>query len=139
MHDLPPLIYDCAWIDNHWYLYAAGYHGNYNRFGIPLGVLTRNFVDLTLLEPVFKPKEQSFGQVCASLDRMIVSPLRSNGLHKGKQTMFLFGEDDENALTLPRGYSKFHVQEYCAGHYWLTPNAMGYNSMPITIAACKEH
>lgn len=139
VRDLPPVIYDCAWVDNHWYLYVAGYNGNYNRFGIPLGVLTRNFVDLTLLEPVFKPQEQSFGQICASLDRMIVSPLRLNGPHKGKQTMFVFGEADERALALPRGYGKFHVQEYFAGHYWLTPNARGYNSTPITVAACKEH
>lgn len=136
VHDLPPLIYDCAWIDRHWYLYLAGYQDNYSRFGIPLGVLTRNFVDLTLLEPVFKPQEQSFGHICASLERMIVSPLRANGPHKGKQTIFVFEDGEEHPLALPRGYSKYQVEEYFAGHYWLTPAAMGHNRMPLTIVAC---
>lgn len=135
-HDLPPLIYDCAWIDRHWYLYLAGWVDNYVRFGIPLGILTRNFVDLSLLEPVFKPPEQSFGHICASLDRMIISPLRANGQRKGKQTVFMFGDGDEHALTLPRGLGKFQVAEHCAGHYWLLPAAMEYNRMPLTLAAC---
>jgi hypothetical protein len=136
VHDLSPLIYDCAWIDNHWFLYVTGYTSTYVRYGIPLGVLTRNFIDLTLLKPIFKSQEQSFGQVCTSLDRMIVSPLHANGPHKGKQTILLFQNNEEDALILPRGYSKFQVLEYFSGHYWLTPRPMEYNTTPLTILTC---
>ncbi|MBS1197518.1 MAG: hypothetical protein H6R18_1303 [Proteobacteria bacterium] len=137
VYDLPPLVYDCAWVDNHWYLYVAGYNKNYIRFGIPLGVLSRNLVDLSILESVFKAQEQSFGHICASLDRLIVSPLRANGPHKGKQTVFTFDDREEHSLTPPRGYTKYHVQEYFSGYYWLTPEELNYNRMPVKIVACK--
>jgi hypothetical protein len=133
-----PIVSDCGWLDKHWLVYAAGHVKNLVRFGIPIGVLTRNLFDLSLLEPVFRPSEQSYGTICASLDRLIVSPLRKNGPHKGKQTIFTFGDAQEHAITLPRGCTKHQVLDYAAGNFWLAPQAMNYNRMPVTLSACRE-
>lgn len=138
VHDLPPVITDCAWAGNQWYLYAAGFHPNLVRFGIPLGVLTRNFVDLGLLQVVARPQEPCYAHICSSVDRAIFSPLRANGPRKGKQTLLMFGDDEEHSIVLPRGHAKFQVLEYGAGHYWLAPRPWGYNQSPFPILACRE-
>lgn len=121
----PPVLYDCAWIADHWHLYAAGFQGNHNRYGISPAVLTRNRPDVSLDKALFQPREQSFGRICASHDRLIVTPLRSNGPNKGKQTVYLYGDGQEHALGLPKGYAKHFVAEYCAGSYWVLPTHLG--------------
>ncbi len=133
----PPLFHDCSWIDNGWYLYAPAYSTLYPRHGIPLGVLTKNHNDLTVSELVFKQKEQSLGRICASLDRMIVSPFGKMFSHKGRQTIFMLQDSAELPLTMPRGFSKYCLQEYYDEHYWLTPDSLSYNREPFIVMACK--
>ncbi|MFZ6745264.1 hypothetical protein ACO0LC_18730 [Undibacterium sp. JH2W] len=135
--DLPPLIHDCAWIDEYWHLFVAGYNPVYQRDGVSPSILTRNHVDLSLHAPVFQPVDESLAHICASLDRVIVSPFFSSGQRKGKQSIYVLNEGMEYELTLPRGYSKFAVQEYCDGVYWLTPGKLGFNSMPFNVVACS--
>lgn len=135
--DESPLFYDCAWVDNCWHLFAPAYSTLYPRHGVPLGVLTKNHDDLAVSELVFKQKDQSLGRICASLDRMIVSPFGKMFSHKGKQTIFMLQDRVELPLTLPRGYSKYCVQEFYDGHYWLTPDSLSYNRTPSIILACK--
>jgi hypothetical protein len=131
-------VSDCGWIDRHWLIYAAGYDKNLVRHGLPLGVLTRNLVDLSLAEAVFRPSEQSYGTICASLDRLIVSPLRQSGPHKGKQTIYTFTDAQEHAVTPPRGHAKHQVLDHAGGHYWLAPMALGYLDSPLTLLACRQ-
>lgn len=134
--DKPPLILDCAWMDNHWQLYIGGKSRAYHRFGLAPSVLSRNLPDLSLQGTVFEAREESFGRICASLDRMIVTPLRKNGPGKGKQTIYSFGDGEEHTLTLPRGYSKHSLVEYFDGCYWLLPIPWGYAHTPLV--ACTE-
>ncbi len=129
--NLPPLFYDCAWIDNSWHLFAVGYETNWPRYGIPLGVLSRNHDDLSVSELLFKQKEQSLGKICASLDRMIVSP------SGGKQTIFVLQDRVELPLALPGEVSKQCLQEYYDGYYWFTPDTLRSSSVPFTVMACK--
>lgn len=136
--DLPPVISECARTQNEWYLYAAGYHPPLIRFGIPLGTLTKNNDDLSVIDLVFRPDEQCFSTICASLDRVIFSPLRANGSRKGKQSIFTLSDEIDHPINLPRGFSKYQVQEYFDGLYWLTPKEIGYNGMPTQIVACVE-
>nr|WP_315484259.1 hypothetical protein [uncultured Undibacterium sp.] len=136
--DLPPVISECARIRNEWYLYAAGYNPTFIRFGIPLGTLTKNSDDLSVTDLVFRPDEQCFNTICASLDRVIISPLRANGARKGKQSIFTLEDEIDHPISLPRGFSKYQVQEYLDGRYWLTPNETGYNGTPTQIVTCVE-
>lgn len=135
--DEPPLFYDCSRVDDGWHLYAPAYSTLYPRHGTPLGVLTKNNDDLTVSELVFRQKDQSLGRICASLDRMIVSPFGKMFSHKGKQTIFMLQDRVELPLTLPRGNSKYCVQEFYDGHYWLTPDSLSYNREPYIVMACK--
>jgi hypothetical protein len=136
--DQPPLLYDCAWVDNHWHLYAAGFDSaHYNRYGISLAVLTRNFVDLSFLEALFQPKEESFGRICASLDRLVVTPHRKGGIHKGKQTIYLYSDGEEHSVTMPRGYANHLIEEYCAGYYWLLANRLGYSNNSVAVCSAE--
>lgn len=136
-HDLPPVITDCSWFDGQWHLYAGGYSGVPIRYGLPLGVLTRHDAELKMTDLVVRPTEQCFGQICASLDRVIITPLRKNGLRKGKQSIYLLQDDIDYPVKLPKGFTKYHIQEYFEGQYWLTPNAAGYNGLPTQVVACS--
>ncbi|MFZ6819777.1 hypothetical protein [Undibacterium sp. Ji22W] len=136
--DLPPVISECARIRNQWYVYAAAYNPTFIRYGIPLGTLTKNNDELAITELIIRPEEQCYSTICASLDRVIFSPLRANGARKGKQSIFTIVDEIDHPITLPRGFAKHQVQEYLNGLYWLTPLQMGYNSMPVQIAACVE-
>ncbi|WMW81701.1 hypothetical protein RF679_05325 [Undibacterium cyanobacteriorum] len=136
--DLPPVISECARIDNEWYVYAAGYDPSFIRYGIPLGTLTKNDDALAITELIVRPLEQCYGTICASLDRVIFSPLRANGARKGKQSIFTLSDEIDYPISMPRGFAKYQVQEYLNGLYWLTPMQMGYNRMPTQIAACVE-
>ncbi len=133
-----PIIQDCAWLGQEYLVYAAGYNKNYSRFGAPLSVLTRNHVDLSVLEPVFRAADPSLVHIAASLDRVIVSPLHKSGVRKGKQTIVTLADREEHAITPPRGYAGHQVLAYNAGHYWLAPRPMGYNGVPVTMQVCKE-
>ena len=134
-HGNPPLLTDCAFIDGNWHLYAAGYNRLYMRDGISPAVLTRNAVDLSMLEALFLAKEASLARICASLDRAIITPYRKNGPHKGKQTIYLYQDRQEHDLTLPRGYTKHSIEEYYAGDYWLLPDRLGYSCDSVTLCS----
>lgn len=133
-----PLVYDCAWTGQDYLVYAAGYSKNYNRFGMPLSVLTRNSVDLGVLAPVFHAGEPSHGDIAASLDRLIVSPLHKSGPRKGKQTVVTLADGQEHPVTPPRGYAGHQVLACNAGHYWLAPMPRGYNRAPFALQVCRE-
>lgn len=133
-----PIVHDCAWLGREYLVYTAGHNKNYNRFGAPLSVLTRNHVDLSLLEPVFHAADPSFARIAASLDRLIVSPLNKTGQRKGKQTVVTLADREEHAITPPRGYAGHQVLAFNAGHYWMAPRAMGYNGVPVTMQVCVQ-
>ncbi len=135
--DLSPVVSDCAWAGTHWLLYAAGFNSNLMRFGIPLGVLTRNAVDLTLFDVVLRPEEPSYGKICSSGDRLVATPLRANGPRKGKQSMFLFEDKQEQGITPPRGHAGWQVLDHAGRHTWMAPMAMGYNRAPFELIACR--
>jgi hypothetical protein len=132
----PPILYDGAWLDKCWYLFVAGFDSVYQRAGVSPSVLTRNSIDMSLRDKVFQPVDESLAQICASMDRMIVSPYRKNGSRKGKQSIYDFKEAVEHELSMPRGYTKFSLLEYYDKSYWLTTNAMGYNGMRFEVVAC---
>jgi hypothetical protein len=133
-----PVVTDCAWLDKRWLVYAAGHDKNLVRFGIPIGVLTRNQLDLSLLDPLFRPSEQSYVTICASLDRLIVSPLNKSGPHKGKQTIVILADGQEHAITLPRGCATHQLLDHDAGCYWLAPMPTTSNRLPMTLTACQQ-
>lgn len=131
-----PLILDAAWIDEHWLLYVGGFSRAYYRFGLAPSMLSRNQPDLSLQARLFTASEDSFGRICASQDRLILTPLRKNGPGKGKQSIYRFDLDQEITPVLPRGYSKHSIVEYHDGCYWLLPMPWGYEFQPLV--ACSE-
>lgn len=131
----PPLLADCAFIDGSWHLYAAGFNLRYVRNGISPAVLTRNAIDLSMHEALFVATEASLARICASLDRLIVTPYHKSGPHKGKQTIYLYQDKEEHDLSLPRGHTKKFVEEYYAGYYWLLPNQLGYGNNAVTLCS----
>ena len=136
--DNRPLIDDCAWINHCWMLYVAGFHPVRQRFGAKPCALTRNLADMSIVEAVFAPQDEALGRVCASQDRMILTPLRKNGPRKGKQTVYLFEQREEVPLVPPRDQSRSVAEEYCDGIYWLTPDRLRSNRMPLTLRACSQ-
>lgn len=135
--DLPPVVGDCAWAGSHWLLYATGFNSNPVRFGIPLGVLTRNGADLTLFDVLLQPEEPSFGKICSSLDRLVATPLRANGPRKGRQSVFMFGDKEERPVTPPRGHAGWQVLDHAGKHTWMAPRALNANHAPFELVACR--
>lgn len=131
-----PLILDCALIGGHWHLYVGGYSRAYHRQGLAPSVLSRNGADLSVEQALFQAREDSFGRLCASGDRLILTPLRKNGPGKGKETIYHIGKNQEVAPVLPRGYTKHSIVEYADGCYWLLPMPWGYAHTPLI--ACSE-
>ncbi len=131
--DQPPVLHDCAWIGNSWHCYSAGFSYPYLRYGIASGpsVLTRHRADLSLDTDLFLPREESLGRICASLDRMIITPLRKGGLNQGKQTIYRYCDGQEHPVTLPRGYAKHYVEEHYDRCYWMLPMPMGYTNSRV--------
>ena len=133
-----PIVNDCAWLGQEYLVYTAGFNKNYNRFGAPLSVLTRNHVNLSVMEPVFQAADASLARIGASLDRLVLSPLNKTGPRKGKQTLVTLADRQEHAITPPRGYTGHQVLACDAGYYWMAPQAMGYNRVPVTMQVCRE-
>lgn len=132
-----PLILDCAWRpDEGWLLYVGGHSAAHHRFGLAPSVLGRHGPDLALQGGLFQAREDSFGRFCSSGDRLILSPLRKNGPGKGKQTLYRLDTGEEQALALPRGYTKQSLVEYGHGCAWLLEMAWGYPS--ATVSCCVE-
>lgn len=134
----PPVIYDCGWVDNHWLIYAAGFSHVYQRYGMSPSVLTRNSADLALLCTEYNPGEEIFGRIAASLDRLLMVPLRKNGVRKGKASVYTFADKTEHEVKFPKGCGKFVIEEHYDGCYWLIPARMGWGNEPYKIVACRE-
>lgn len=126
-----PLILDAAHAEGQWLLYLGGISRAYYRFGLAPSLLTLMGPDLSTHQPLFQASEDSFGRLCASGDRLILSPLRKNGAAKGKQTIFRLDDRQEIIPTLPRGYTKHSIVEYCNGSCWLLPMPWGYQHSPL--------
>lgn len=126
-----PLIQACAHADGQWLLYLGGLSRAHFRFGLAPSLLTRFGPDLATHQPLFQAREDSFGRLCASGDRLILSPLRNNGAAKGKQAIYQIADGLEVTPTLPRGFSKHSIVEYDDGSYWLLPMPWGYQHSPL--------
>ncbi len=90
-----------------------------------------------MLAPVFHAGEPSHGDIAASLDRLIVSPLHKSGPRKGKQTVVTLADGQEHPVTPPRGYAGHQVLACNAGHYWLAPMPQGLQ--PGALCAAGVH
>ncbi len=134
----PPVLYDCAWVDNHWLIYAAGFSHVYQRYGMSPSVLTRNSADLALLGTVYDPGDAVFGRIASSLDRLLIHPLSKNGVRKGKASVYTFGDKTEHEVKLPKGCANFVIEEHDDGCYWLIPARIGWGNPPYRIVACRE-
>lgn len=126
-----PLILDASYAEGQWLLYLGGMSRAYHRFGLAPSLLTRMAPDLKTHQPLFQAGEDSFGRLCASGDRLILSPLRKNGAAKGKQMILRLDDRQEIVPMLPRGYTKHSIVEYCDGSYWLLPMPWGYQHSPL--------
>ena len=132
----PPVIRDCAWLGNEWLVYAGGFRGSAVRFGLAPSVLGAHRSDLSMREALFEAPEPSFGRLCASLDRLILTPLRKNGPAKGKQSMLRLSDKATVRIGLPRGCTQHSLVEYFDGCYWLLPMPWGYGA--DALVACSE-
>lgn len=130
-----PLLWDCAWIDSQWHLFVAGFWKPYSRFGASPALLTRNHSDMSLLSKSFQAGEDSLGRICASHDRVIITPLRKSGPKKGKQTIYTYADGQEHSVSLPRGYAKHQIEEYGNETYWLLRMPLGYDNSQVV--ACR--
>ena len=138
--DRPAVLHDCAWIGGAWHCYTAGFSYPYLRYGIATGpsVLARHRPDLTLDTELFLPREESLGRICASLDRAIITPLRKNGITKGKQSIYRYADGQEHEVGLPRGYAKHLVEEYLDRRYWLLPMPPGYRNNQVVACTADD-
>lgn len=134
--DYRPQIHACAWTGQEWYLYLAGYHHFHTRFGASPACLTRNTPDLDVREIVYQPQEPSLASICASQDRLVVTPLRKGGPRKGKQSVYLFEQGAEMPLGLPRGCANFVLEDHADGIYWLTA-ADSVGALSRSVMACE--
>jgi len=66
--------------------------------------------------------ESSFGYICASLDKVLITPLYKSGRRKGKQSFFDLENGTEVSVKLPRGMSKYKIVESFDQYYWLRDN-----------------
>jgi hypothetical protein len=133
-----PQILDCAWQTDQWLIYAGGFSAAYHRHGLAPSLLSAHRADLSMTHAVFEAPEHSFGRICASGNRMILTPLHKNGLRKGKQAICSISDGELVTPTLPRGHAGYHVVEYFDGLYWLLPNPWGYGSKSLTICSGQD-
>lgn len=133
---LPPLLLDVAWSEGQWLVYAGGSGAAYHRWGLAPSVLARHRPDLSLAQPLWQAGEESFGRICTSLDRVILTPLRKQGPARGRQSVRAVADGAELLLRWPRGYTKYSLVGYGAGCWWLMEDPGRCSTSPLV--ACVE-
>jgi hypothetical protein len=133
------IIHDAAWTGEKLLIFTIGATSLYFRGGMSYSILLETDVNAGSPRQLYDCDENVFGMFCASLDKVILTPLYQSGTRKGKQSLYDMQKSAEESINLPRGHAKFTVLDVGEQFAWLAPRSNPgtyFENDPVKFVRC---
>lgn len=133
------IIHDAAWTGDKLLIFSIGARPQYFRARMSYSILLDTDVNAKSPHEIYECDESVFGKICASLDKVILTPLYKTGPRKGKQSLFDMKKKAEEAINIPRRHTKCTVLDIGDYYAWMTPDAIPpaiYKPGPMRFMRC---